>query len=140
MAKNIVVILSGIIVVLAIAIIVLGVLLGTSGNKVSDNCGGEIASVSNTVSANRNTINYKKLCYYLLSAEFMKDNSISTADKNALKTYSDRNFGKDLDLYFIRDSYIPLIKEFTTETKMSYDKFKGFENIILEGIKQKEKR
>jgi hypothetical protein len=150
MTKNIVPILSVVIFVLAVIIIVLGVLLGASGNKVSDNCGSEIASVSNTmsantmsantVSANINTINYKKLCYYLLSAEFMKDNSISTADKNALKTYSDRNFGKDLDLYFIRDSYIPLIKEFTTETKMSYDKFKGFENIILEGIKQKEKR
>ena len=124
---------------LVVIIIVLGVLLGTSGNKVSDNCRGEISSVSNIASANRNTIDYKKLCYYLLSAEFMKDTAISTEDKNALKTYSDRNFGKDLDLYFIRDNYIPLIKEFTTETKMSYDKFKAFENIILEGIKQKQK-
>ncbi len=145
MTKNIVPILSVVIIVLVVTIIVLGVLLGSSGNKVSDNCGSEIASVSNTmsantVSANRNTIDYKKLCYYLLAAEFTKDNTVSTTDKNAIKTYSERNFGKDLDLYFIRDSYIPLIKEFTAETKMSYDKFKGFENIILEGIKQKEKR
>lgn len=118
MKKNIVGILSGFIVVLLI-IIVFGIFT----------CEHKKESVND----------YKKLCYYLLSSEFMKDNSISTADKNALKTYNERIHGKDLDLYFIRDSYIPLIKEFTTETKMSYTKFKSFEDIILEAIKQKQK-
>lgn len=105
---------------------------------MSDNCEGEIKAGSNI--ASKNTIDYKKLCYYLLSEELNKDNAISTSDKNALKTYYERIYGKDLVLlYFIRDNYIPLIKEFTTETKMSYTKFKAFEDIILEGIKQKQK-
>ena len=137
-------ILTGFIVVLVSIIIGLsiGLLMSPAGvsNNKTDNCGGEIAAVSNIASANKNTIDYKKLCYYLLASEFQKDNSVSAADKTVLKTYTEKNYGTDLDLYFIRDAYIPLIKEFTTETKMSYTKFKDFEDIILEGIKQKEKR
>jgi len=139
-------ILVGFIVVLVVIIVGLSIGLsmasaGVSNNK-TDNCGGEIASavVSNTMSANKNTIDYKKLCYYLLASEFQKDNSVSAADKTVLKTYFEKNYGKDLDLYFIRDAYIPLIKEFTNDTKISYKTFKAFEDIILEGIKQKEKK
>lgn len=85
-----------------------------------------------------NVTNYKKLCYYLLINEFVEKKMLNGND---IQTYYENNYGKkgDSDLYFIRDKYIPLIKEFTKNMNVSYEKFAFLEKVILDAIKNKEK-
>ena len=123
-----------------IIILVLGYFLYTYKTELENVKNNGNSRGSEASGTNKNIdFDYKKLCYYLLINEFVKNKML---DKNNIKTYYENNYGKegDSDLYFIRDNYIPLIKEFAKDMNVSYEKFAFLEKVILDAIKNKEKK
>ena len=105
-------------------------------DKVIKSKDGDISDLQASIrdlTANAN--NYKKLCYYLLINEFSKNKMLDENDMKNIKN----NYGST-DLYFMRDKYIPLIKEFTKDMNVSYGKFELTEKVILDAIKNTEKK